>query len=265
MVGNSNLLPLLFDLFQNILCTVNLSLEGGAVFFAKQPSLMEVINDTNDFLMNFYSVVKTDFKSLEKLLQTTLCGRTLYRHAKVIYENPDMFDKVKRAWAVWYLANSSFGHKLDGGWRQAKGWTYATLITKQKDNAYKSAQRLERVELENRDALKIIKSKDSTSTFFYIDPPYVGSDLGHYDGYSQEDFNNLLEMLSTIQGKFLLSSYPNKVLQEYTERFNWSQSQIKLTLSMANRSDTPRYKTEVLTANYPLDDLEPTMTSDELF
>jgi DNA adenine methylase len=30
----------------------------------------------------------------------------------VIYENPDMFDRIKRAWAIWLLANSSYGCML---------------------------------------------------------------------------------------------------------------------------------------------------------
>jgi len=39
---------------------------GAAVFFAKRPSEIEVINDTNKELMNFYRTVKNDFVSLER-------------------------------------------------------------------------------------------------------------------------------------------------------------------------------------------------------
>jgi DNA adenine methylase len=48
--------------------------------------------------------------------------------------------------------------------------------------------------------------------FFHLDPPYVGADQGHYDGYTQEDFDTLLKLLETLNGKFLLSSYRNKSL-----------------------------------------------------
>ena len=37
---------------------------GGAVFFAKAPSKLEVINDTNGELINFYRIVKTKFRDL---------------------------------------------------------------------------------------------------------------------------------------------------------------------------------------------------------
>jgi DNA adenine methylase len=46
--------------------------------------------------------------------------------------------------------------------------------------------------------------------FFYLDPPYVGAAQGHYDGYTQEDFDILLKLLESLKGKFLLSSYRNK-------------------------------------------------------
>lgn len=52
---------------------------GGAVFFAKAPSVVEVINDTNGELINFYKVVKADFVSLEKEIRISLHSRDLHR------------------------------------------------------------------------------------------------------------------------------------------------------------------------------------------
>ena len=88
---------------------------GAAVFFAKQPSPVEVINDTNGELINFYEVLQRDFSALEKEITISLHSRKQHRQARVIYENPEMFDRVKRAWAVWMLANASYGCMLDGG------------------------------------------------------------------------------------------------------------------------------------------------------
>jgi DNA adenine methylase len=41
---------------------------GAAIFFAKQPSEVEILNDTNRELINFYRVVQNDFTSLERIL-----------------------------------------------------------------------------------------------------------------------------------------------------------------------------------------------------
>ncbi|MGD1834960.1 MAG: DNA adenine methylase, partial [Nitrososphaeraceae archaeon] len=106
-------------------------------------------------------------------------------------------------------------------------------------------------QIECTDALRIINSRDQKDAFFYCDPPYFNSDCGHYDGYSKEDFEALLTLLSSIKGKFLLSSYPSDILSEYNEKHGWYQKQIKQTISVANNNKKPnKSKIEVLTANY---------------
>jgi DNA adenine methylase len=90
-------------------------LGGTAVFFAKEPSKVEIINDSNGELMNFYQVVKQDFTALEREIAVTLHSRKQHDQAWVIYKNPEMFNPVKRTWAVWLLANASYGCMLNGG------------------------------------------------------------------------------------------------------------------------------------------------------
>lgn len=78
---------------------------GAAIFWAKEPASVEVLNDTNRELVNFYMVVKNHFIELEKEVRITLNSRDLYRKASTIYNNSDMFSEVKRAWALWVLSN----------------------------------------------------------------------------------------------------------------------------------------------------------------
>lgn len=187
---------------------------GGAIFFGKEPSPVEIVNDVNSELINFYEVIRDDFDSLAHEISLSLHSRASHRHAWVIYENPDMFDRVKRAWAIWFLATVSFGHAFNGGYGydlSGKGNIYFDYNKQRFIDDY--AKRLNRVQIENCDALRVIKSRDSEETFFYIDPPYVNSYTGHYDGYTQSDFDELLDILCNIKGKFLLSSYRNKSLE----------------------------------------------------
>jgi DNA adenine methylase len=110
--------------------------------------------------------------------------------------------------------------------------------------------RLQNVQIECTDALRIITPRDSANSFFYCDPPYFNSDCGHYDGYSLDDFRSLLDILSKIQGKFLLSSYPSPILSEFTSKFGWSTCTVDFMVSVNMGSG--KSKTEVLTANYNL-------------
>jgi len=114
------------------------------------------------------------------------------------------------------------------------------------------AIRLQNVQIESTDALYIIKSRDSKESFFYCDPPYYNSDCGHYDGYSLEDFQNLLKVLSEIKGKFLLSSYPSEPLLEATKAFGWNMWSLEQKVTVNAKSGYLKRKVEVLTANYPI-------------
>ncbi len=122
---------------------------GGAVFFAKEPSPVEVINDINAELVNFYSYVQRDFGLLEQEIGISLHSRDLHRRARVVYENPDMFDPLKRAWAVWVLANMSYGSKLDGSFGYDRcGATSRKVAAKRESFTAEMAIRLQRVQIE---------------------------------------------------------------------------------------------------------------------
>jgi DNA adenine methylase len=227
---------------------------GAAVFFAKEPSNVEVINDTNGEIINFYEVLKRDFSALEKEIEISLHSRKKHHQAEVVYANPDMFDRVKRAWAVWMLANSSYGCRLDSGFGYDLMGGYSKKLSNKREAFTEDyAIRLQQTQIECCDALRVIRSRDTPDAFFYIDPPYIGADQGHYDGYMQEDFDNLLGLLETIKGKFLLSSYRNKSLKEFSKRNGWHTLEFKMPSSMTQGGGrTFRDKVEVLTANYPI-------------
>lgn len=227
---------------------------GAAIFFAKQDAKVTVLNDTNRELINFYTVVKNDFVSLEKEIQITLHSRDLFRKATVIYNNPDMFSDIKRAWALWLLSSQSFCAKLDGPWGFdiSENRTSKHVTNKKDAFSLELAIKLQNVQLECADALYVIRSRDTADSFFYVDPPYYNSDMGHYDGYSIDDFEQLLKLLSTIKGKFLLSSYPSDILAKNTKLNGWHMKSFDQKVSVNAKSGYLKRKEEVLTSNYPI-------------
>ena len=231
---------------------------GAAIFFAKEPSRVEVINDTNKELVNFYRMVQHEFVGLEKEIKISLHSRDLHRKASVIYNNPDMFSDIKRAWAVWVLAAQSFSSIIDGSWGYdiQKGTTSIKIMNKRDSFTEDYAIRLQDIQIECTDALRIIESRDSANSFFYCDPPYYNSDCGHYNGYTLQDFENLLKLLSKIKGKFLLSSYPSPILKQYAKEYGWKAKTLDFKVSVGIKNGKPgKPKTEVLTSNYPLNSI----------
>lgn len=225
---------------------------GAAEFFAKEPSEIEVLNDTNKELMNFYQVVKTSFIELEKKIKISLHSRTMHQDAAVIYSAPHLFDDIDRAWAVWILATQSFSSMLDGSWGYDKSRNQTSKKVQNKKEAFTEeyAIRLQNVQLESADALYIIQSRDGVDSFFYCDPPYFNSDCGHYGGYTKGKFVGLLNQLTKIEGRFLLSSYPSTELSEFTTVQGWHTVQFEQTVSV--NKGAGKKKMEVLTANYPI-------------
>lgn len=234
---------------------------GGAVFFSKGQEKNEVINDKSDFVINFYEVLKNDFEALNKMVQGTLYSESLYQKAAIIYDDQLNFDKVTRAWAFWALSIMSFGRIINSSsgfsCRIEKAYECPQKLQTKKAEFTQIATRLENVCIRNRDALEIIQKYDYEGAFFYIDPPYVGANQGHYKGYTQESFNALLETLSHLKGKFLLSSYENESLKKYKDNYDWQVYKFDMQNYMAkDKEGSKSRKTEVLTANYDISEGE---------
>lgn len=253
--GKQKLAPLINTLIPTHQLYCEPFVGGAAVFWIKRPSEVEVINDANGELMNFYQTVKHNYEGLIALIYDTLHHRRQHIHAWVIYLNPELFTPLQRAWAIWVLATQSFASRLDGSWGFDLEYNVTTkkIFNSRDEFTRIYAKRLEHVQLESKDALYIIKSRDTAQSFFYCDPPYFNSDMGHYKGYTKRDFFALLKTLSGIEGRFLLSSYPSSILTAFCKRYGWHQQHIEQTVTVNIKSGKGKPKTETLTANYPLE------------
>ena len=61
------------------------------------------------------------------------------------------------------------------------------------------SERLRLTQIEQNDAYKVIESRDTENTFFYVDPPYINTNQGHYGGYTEAHFLHDLDVLSKIK------------------------------------------------------------------
>lgn len=224
---------------------------GAALYWAKEPAPVEVLNDVNSNLINFYKVLKCHFKALESKISTTLHSRDQYDFACIVYDYPQFFDEVTRAWALWVKSKMGFASKLDG----AFGYDKLNNSVAKKINGAKVlftdelARRIENTQIECTNALRIISSRDSESAFHFVDPPYIGTNCGHYSGtFNLMDFEELLHLLSGIKGKFMLTMFPHAVLSEYVLQNGWRAVEVERTISASKTSR--RKQVEVIVMNY---------------
>jgi DNA adenine methylase len=235
---------------------------GGAVFFAKTKTRIEVINDHDNSLINFYSCVQNRFGELRELIRQTLHSETMYRHAKDIWNGRTEANELERAWAVWLITNGSYAGSMHGGWKWSNGTTgghTGTFIkNKREEFAEQLHQRLSEVQISCRDALRVIADRDTPDTFFYLDPPYPGCNQAHYSGYTHENLEDLLRILTKIKGTFILSNYWSDVLKTYVKENSWSFRELEVNLKLTNlgrgtREKKTQRRTEVLVYNYTIE------------
>lgn len=222
---------------------------GGALFFAKPISQVEIINDLNDNMINFYKMLKRRNRELFNEVETTLFSEFQHKQAVQLWKNGMSENEIMRAWAVFVLSHQSFSGIIGSSWaysparNQARRWDN---VKKEFDERY--ARRLELTQIFCRDAVAVIEACDTPDTFHFVDPPYINTEMGHYDGYTESDFQSLLNVLSKVQGKFLLTTYPSEILTEFTKNNPWNT--IVNTMHRSAGYQSGVIKNEVFTFNY---------------
>jgi DNA adenine methylase len=224
---------------------------GGAVYWSKEPSKIEVINDLDGFVGNFYDVCKQRYNSLEKLIKSSKFSRLNHDQACIIRQHPELFGRVKRAWSFYFLANTSMFSILGNPMNMSNTSSKPVTIFNNKVNRFTDdfENRLKNTFIESRDALYVLTRHDSSDAFHFIDPPYYNADMGHYAGYSLDDFKALLDVCAKLEGKFLLTCYPSDTIDEYAQKYNWIVEQHDMQLSAGAKG---KRKTEVFVRNYTL-------------
>jgi len=170
---------------------------GAAVFWNKEPSAKEVLNDKDPEIAFAYRFIKgmtdNEFKSLKRM-QWVLYKGTFERIKASKPKN-----RVERFRKFYYLSGASFG----GGKQQFRTTTGAKIDI---DKLIRNKARLKGVIILNKDYRAVISAYNSPTTFFYVDPPYPGTAfLGAKDAFTEKHLQELITRLKGVKGKFILS------------------------------------------------------------
>jgi DNA adenine methylase len=133
-------------------------------------------------VVNFFEVLKTNFTALQQKIESTLLSRATYKKALLIYDTPELFadSPVIRAWAFFVVTNQGFAHKI-GSWGYDKDNKTTTAFANKVESFQEIlSKRLSHTQIENNPAHKVIESRDHIEAFFFLDPPYLDTNQGHY-------------------------------------------------------------------------------------
>jgi DNA adenine methylase len=196
---------------------------GGAlnVLYRKDKSRLEVVNDINGELINLHRAIRSNPGTLSMYLNKLFISREIFSDIKKKKMRPT--NNIERASFYLFLITQSFGSKGDSFAMSAKANRKPKDIYK---SFYKWALRLKYVTIENLDFRELIKRYDKDEAFFYLDPPYVGTE-NYYkdiDGFGIKEHKELASMLKKIKGKFLLSYNDSPIVRELYKDFKIIES-----------------------------------------
>ena len=181
---------------------------GATIFFRKEPSKSECINDLNGMVVNLYKQARDNPEELKRVLGLTLCSNEDFKHCRDIYNGKKKASLLEKARATFIVFNLGFAGCSSSFGRRKDSRSLMSCAGKKFDKLFEISKRLRNTCIENENAFNVIRRWDSPDTFFYIDPPYPETDQGPYKHkFTMKDFNRLLLFLSGIQGKFILSFY----------------------------------------------------------
>ncbi len=176
---------------------------GAQVLFHKPPSEVEVLNDLDFDIVNFFRVCQWHYQELVRYLRFCHISRKL--HELHLATNPAILTDIQRAGRFFYLQKNSFGGLI---LKQAfhYGVTHPPNYNPERipEIIEETHKRLLHVQIESLPYEKILGKYDRPTTVFYLDPPYWERKLYRHN-FSREDFEGLGTRLKSLKGKFILS------------------------------------------------------------
>ena len=159
---------------------------SGAVLLNREPSPVETYNDIDGDVVNFFKVLRDNSLDLiNKIALTPFSREELY--IATTGNKQDITD-IERARQFYVRARQTRTGLAQtssvGRWANCKNTSRAGMSGAVSrylggiDQLPGIAERLLRVQIENRPALDVINLYDSKETMFYCDPPYVHFDQG---------------------------------------------------------------------------------------
>ena len=160
--------------------------------------------------------------------------------------NPETLTDLERAERFLYLQRIAFGGKVSGRnfgvARDRPGRFNLTTLEPMLEDLH---SRLAGVVIECLDFGSFITRYDGPGTFFYLDPPYAGSE-GTYGKalFAPTDFQRLADQLVTLQGRFLLSINDTPEIRATFSRFRVEE--VTTSYTIGTTSDRSSNRRELL-------------------
>lgn len=212
--GKWRIAPWIIRYFPPHTCYVEPFGGGASVLLRKEPSWLEVYNDLDGDVVNFFRMLRDRSEELIRLIELTTFSR---EECRLAYEaTDDDLERARRFYVKsWQLRGGPTRKASRSGWRfqrtRNRGTTHVSDWT-DTSALWDVVHRFRQVQIECDEALRVIERYDGPETLFYLDPPYLAETV-RWQGQpyqfemAEADHRELAGVLNQIEGMAVVSSY----------------------------------------------------------
>jgi len=212
---------------------------GGAVFYKKKASEVEVLNDLDKEIIFAFKFIQ----GITPEIIANLKKRKL-THSKGYFfrlKNAKPSGRLERFYRFIYLQYYSFGGNRMS--TSAEGARPKDNLIHRINSLVPAHDRLKGVHIYSQDFRTMIGRYNSPSTFFYFDPPYP-EQKGDYK--TDLTIADLAKAMKGIRGKWILSLPGKPQSLELAKKYNYKRVSVRRTFNQK----TPHVDQELLIANF---------------
>jgi DNA adenine methylase len=230
---------------------------SAAVLLNRAPSPVETYNDLDGEVANFFRVLREEKEQLVEAIGLTPFSREEFAIACTLDPDLSMLERARRFFVRARQVRTGLAQTASlGRWANCKNTSRAGMsgvISRwlgSIEDLPEIAERLLRVQIENRPALDLIRLYDSPDTLFYCDPPYVHLTRGDHNAYGYEmtddEHRELAQVLNLVHGQVAISNYQCELMDELYPAPKW----IKTVAAEKTIHSTKGKRSEALWTNY---------------
>jgi DNA adenine methylase len=230
---------------------------SAAILLNRKPSPVETYNDLDGEVCNFFRVLREQGDELTRVLALTPFSREEFGLACTLDPDLTPLERARRFYIRARQVRTGLAQTATiGRWANCKDTSRAGMsgaISRWLggvDMLPAIAERLIRVQIENRPASDVIRLYDSPKTLFYCDPPYVHSTRGDSSAYkhemTDEQHAELATVLNKVKGRVAFSNYDCELLDDLYPAKRWRKFKSAPRTNHATKST----RVEVLWMNY---------------
>ncbi|HVT35402.1 MAG TPA: DNA adenine methylase [Nevskiaceae bacterium] len=202
--GKRRLAPALLPLFPEHTCYVEPFCGAAALYFLKEPSEVEVLNDVNGDLVNLYRVIKHHLEEFVRQFKWALTSRQVYKWQQ---QTPvETLTDIQRAARFYYLQRLAFGGRVDG-----QSFGTATTAPPPRLNLLRLEEelsaahlRLDGTYIEHLPWQECVKRYDRPHSLFYCDPPYWQTE-GYGVEFGLDQYELMARQAREMAGTMIIS------------------------------------------------------------